>query len=240
MSKPSQEYLTKIEKWLIGGHELKRMNMSLVQKFRARVCYEAYQVWLQDKQIQPGALMRRIAQRDYAELLQRAHTGDGEAQLYVDALGIKPDVPRTVSEISNDVYVLNWLIDRFATKTNAIERAKVEDASDWLIREGKKMGDAKAVKSGADLKMQLNNNFTEADDAASQMPNTNINITGDVTIVKSDGVNYTEDEIKKLAHQYGLTVTEAREMIQNEDGVYTEAGENGKDVDFFTEHEEEQ
>lgn len=239
MSKPSQEYLTKIEKWIIGGHELKRMNMSLVQKFRARVCYEAYQVWLQDKQIQPGALMRRISQRDYAEILQRAHTGDEEAQLYVGALGIKPDVPRTVSEISNDVYVLNWLIDRFATKTSAIERAKVEDASDWLIREGKKMGDAKAVKSGADLKMQLNNNFNESDDAASQMPNTNINITGDVTIVKSDGVNYTEDEIKKLAHQYGLTMTEAREMIQNEDGVYTEAGADGKDVDFFTEHEEE-
>lgn len=239
MSKPSQEYLTKIEKWIIGGHELKRMNMSLVQKFRARVCYEAYQVWLQDKQIQPGALMRRIAQRDYAELLQRAHTGDEEARLFVEALGIKPDVPRTVSEISNDVYVLNWLIDRFATKTSAIERAKVEDASDWLIREGKKMGDAKAVKSGADLKMQLNNNFNESDDAASQMPNTNINITGDVTIVKSDGVNYTEDEIKKLAHQYGLTVTEVREMIQNEDGVYTEAGADGKDVDFFTEHEEE-
>lgn len=239
MSKPSQEYLTKIEKWIIGGHELKRMNMSLVQKFRARVCYEAYQVWLQDKQIQPGALMRRIAQRDYAELLQRAHTGDEEARLFVEAIGIKPDVPRTVSEISNDVYVLNWLIDRFATKTSAIERAKVEDASDWLIREGKKMGDAKAVKSGADLKMQLNNNFNESDDAASQMPNTNINITGDVTIVKSDGVNYTEDEIKKLAHQYGLTMTEAREMIQNEDGVYTEAGADGKDTDFFTEHEEE-
>lgn len=238
MSKPSQEYLTKIEKWILGGHELKRMNMSLVQKFRARVCYEAYQVWLQDKQIQPGTLMRRLSQRDYAELLQRAHTGDEEARLFVDAIGIKPDVPRTVSEISNDVYVLNWLIDRFSTKTNAIERAKVEDASDWLIREGKKMGDAKAVKSGADLKMQLNNNFNESDDAASQMPNTNINITGDVTIVKSDGVNYTEDEIKKLAHQYGLTMTEAREMIQNEDGVYTEA-EDGKNADFFTEHEEE-
>lgn len=240
MSKPSQEYLTKVEKWLVGGHELKRMNMSLVQKFRARVCYEGYQVWLQDKQIQPQSLMRRIAQREYSILLQRAKEGDTEARQYVDALGIKDGVPRTISEISNDVYLLNWLVDRFSQRNNAIEREKTVDASDWLIREGKKMGDTKAVKSGADLKMELYGGFKEADDAASQLPNTNPNITGDVTIVKSDGVNYTEEEIKKLARQYGLTQKEVHEMIQNEDGVYVEPdGDEEKNKDFFIDSQDE-
>ena len=234
MSKPSQEYLSKIEKWILGGHELKRMNMTYVQKFRARICYEAYQMWLQDRQIQPTSLMSRIAQRDYAVIIQRAREGDEEARMYLDALNIKDGVPRTISEISNDVYVLNWLIKRFDVATDSIEKAKVQDASDWLIREGKRMGDAKAVKSGADLKLVLNNNFTEGMDAALQMPNPNINITGDVTIVKSDAVNYTEEEIRKLARQYGLTQSEVKEMMQNQDGVYEEIKDNsGKD--YFTE-----
>lgn len=236
MSKPSQEYLTKIEKWLIGGHELKRMNMTLVQKFRARLTYEAYQLWLQEKQIQPTDLMRRLSQREYSLLLQRAKEGDEEAQSYVGALKIMPDVPRSISEISNDVYVLNWLIKRFDNSTDAIEKAKVVDASDWLIREGKKMGDAKAVASGANLKMAINNNFQEQDDAASTMPNTNLNITGDVTIVKSDAVNYTEEETRQLARKYGLTLSEVKEMIQNEDGIYEEREEESK-ADFFAEAE---
>lgn len=236
MSKPSQEYLTKIEKWILGGHELKRMNMTLVQKFRARLTYEAYQLWLQDKQIQPTDLMRRLAQREYAVLLQRAKEGDEEAQYYVGALKVVEGTPRSISEISNDVYVFNWLVKRFENNTDAIEKAKVVDASDWLIREGKKMGDAKAVASGANLKMSLHNNFQEADDAASAMPNTNLNITGDVTIVKSDAVNYTEEETRQLARKYGLTMSEVKEMIQNEDGIYEESEEQHKEA-FFNETE---
>lgn len=140
MSLPSKEYLSRIEKWLLGGLTLERMNMTLVQKFRARLAYEAYQVWMQNKQIRPADLMRRLAARDYDELLRQAAQGNEDAQLYVGALRIRKDEPRTVSEISNDVYVFNWLVGRFSTSESHINRAKYQDAADWLLRTGMQMG----------------------------------------------------------------------------------------------------
>ena len=169
MSKPSQEYLSRVEKWILGGLSIQHMNMSLVQKFRARIAYEAYQFWLGDKQIRPTEMMRRIAAREYAIYLEKAARGDKEAQLYIDALNIKHDIPRTPSEISNDVFVFNWIIGRLNVDTTHIERAKVEDASDWLIKEGMSRHDARAVKSGADLKMQLHDKFNEKENAVKKM-----------------------------------------------------------------------
>jgi len=238
MSKPSQEYLSRVEKWILGGLTIQHMNMTFVQKFRARLAYEAYQVWLTDKQIKPSDLMRRIAAREYSMLLKKADEGNEEARQYVDALHIVPGVARTISEISNDVYVLNWLVSRFDTPVQNIEKAKVVDASDWLIREGMKMGNAKAVKSGADIKMQINNNFNEDDDVADKMPHTEINITGDVSIVKSDRVNYTDEEKRKLARKFGLTMNEVQDMIQDENGVWQlpdEAPEEDNTQDVFSE-----
>ena len=223
MSLPSKEYLSRIEKWLLGGLTLKHMNMTLVQKFRARLTYEAYQVWMQNKQIRPADLMRKLAARDYAELTERASQGDEEARLYVDALAIKPDVPRTVSEISNDVYVFNWLVGRFSTSESHINRAKYQDAADWLLRTGMQMGGKEgisAVDKGAEKLRVLENNFQEKENAADNMASLDVMITGDVSVIKSDRVNYTEEEKKKLAAKYHLTPTEVRDMIQNEDGIF--------------------
>lgn len=220
MSRPSQNYLDKVERWLMGGLTLDRMAMTLDQKFRAKLVYEAYQVWLQDKQIRPTDLMRRLAAREYPIVLHKAEEGDPVAQELVQLMHMKPGVPRSFTEISNDVSVFNWIVGRFDTGIEHIEKAKVVDASDWLIREGMKMGDARAVKSGADIKMQLNNNFNEKDDAASKMPTTEINITGDVSIIKSDRVNYTPEERKRLAKKFNLSDKEFTDMVQNEDGTW--------------------
>lgn len=223
MSLPSKEYLSRIEKWLLGGLTLERMNMTLVQKFRARLAYEAYQVWMQDKQIRPADLMRRLAQRDYDELLQRAAQGDEDAQLYVGALRIQENTPRTASEIANDVYVLNWLVGRFSTSESHINRAKYQDAADWLIRTGKQIGGKEgisAVDKGAEKLRVLENDFQERENAEEAMAGMDLQITGDVSVIKSDRVNYTEEEKKKLAAKYHLTPTEVRDMIQNEDGIY--------------------
>jgi len=201
------------------------MVMSPDQKFRARLAYEAYQIWLQDKQIRPTDIMRRLASREYPILLDRASSGDEEAKEYVEAMHVRPGVPRTLTEISNDVAVFNWLIGRFDTPTENIEKAKVQDASDWLIREGMKMGDSRAVKSGADIKMQLNNNFQEKEDAAAHMPSTDINITGDVSIIKSDRKSLTPEEERALKRKYGVTEREYTEMVQQEDGTWKMADE---------------
>lgn len=60
------------------------------------------------------------------------------------------------------------------------------------------------------------------------MAGMDMQITGDVSVIKSDRVNYTEEEKKRLAAKYHLTPTEVRDMIQNEDGVY-EAVDEEKD-----------
>ncbi len=231
MSLPSKEYLSRIEKWLLGGLTLERMNMTLVQKFRARLAYEAYQVWMQNKQIRPADLMRRLAARDYDELLRQAAQGNEDAQLYVGALRIRKDEPRTVSEISNDVYVFNWLVGRFSTSESHINRAKYQDAADWLLRTGMQMGGKEgisAVDKGAEKLRVLENNFQEQENAADSMAGMDMQITGDVSVIKSDRVNYTEEEKKRLAAKYHLTPTEVRDMIQNEDGIY-EAVDEEKD-----------
>lgn len=238
MSKPSEKYFDKVERWLLGGITIDKMIMSPDQRFRALLAYEAYQLWLSDKQIRASEVMRRLAAREYPVLLQKAADGDPKAQEYVAAMNIRPGIPRTPTEISNDVALFNHIIGRFDTPTENIERAKVQDASDWLIREGMKMGDPRSVKSGADLKMQLNNNFQEKEDVAGQMPNADINITADVSVVKRDRINYTDEERKKMARRYGLTEKQVIDMIQNADGSWQmpdEAPEPEPERDVFDE-----
>ena len=120
----------------------------------------------------------------------------------------------------------NHLIGVFDTPTTNIEKAKVVDASDWLIREGMKMGDARAVKSGADIKMQMNGNFQEKESPTDQMPDGEINITGDVSVIKRDRVNYTDEEKQKYAKKYGLTQKQVQDLIQQPDGSWQAADEN--------------
>ena len=231
MSQPSKEFLAQIEKWLLGGITLQRMHMSLVQKFRARITYEAFQVWMQDKQIRPANLMRQLAARDYEQLLDSAAKGDEEAKQYVEALHIQRDIPRTMTEISNDVYVFNWMVGRFSTSESHINRAKYQDAADWLIRTGMQMGGREgisAVDKGAEKLRALENDFKEQENLAENMASLDVQITGDVSVIKSDRVNYTEEQKKKLAEKYHLTPTEVRDMIQNEDGIY-EATDNDND-----------
>lgn len=232
MSKPSSKYFDLVERWLLGGLPIQRMNMSPDRRFRALLAYEAYQIWIQDKQIRPADIMRRIAAREYPILLHKAEIGDETAKGYVAAMNVRAGVPRTITEISNDVALFNHLVGYFDTPTVNIERAKVSDASDWLIREGMKSGNAKSVKSGADLKMQLYDNFKQEETPAEQMPNMEINITGDVSVVKRDRVNYTDEEKKRLAKKYGLTVRQVVELTQQPDGSWQAADETDKEDDM--------
>lgn len=212
--------------------------MSPDQHFRAMLAYEAYQVWLQDKQIRPTDLMRRLAARDYPILLQKAAEGNDRAKEFVNILRIRPGVPRTVTEISNDVALFNYLVGRFNTPTENIEKAKVQDASDWLIREGMKMGDPRAVKAGSDIKMQLHDNFREKEDPTSQMPSGDILITGDVTVIKRDRVNYSEEEKRKMGRQYGLSQKQVVELYQQPNGTWQmpdEAPDTEPSPDIFDE-----
>ena len=56
------KYLRRMEQFFHHGLSLKSAQMTLVQKVRTKIVYEAYNRWLQDKQINPHDLCRRIAQ----------------------------------------------------------------------------------------------------------------------------------------------------------------------------------
>lgn len=219
MSKPSAEYLNIVEKWVLGELPIAHMHMTLPQKFRARLAFEAYQLWTGNKQINASKVIANLAARDYAMLLTKAAEGDEMSAYMVSALGIKEGSSRTPSEISNDVYVLNWLVGRLNVDTHHLERAKVEDASDWLIQEGMKMGSPRSVESGVNVKMKLNHNFDERENPSENMPNTNINITGDVSVVKNR-VNYTPEEKRSYARKYGLSGEDFTEVVEGDDGVW--------------------
>lgn len=243
----SSNYLTRVESWINGGTPLQQMHMSIAQKVRAQLCYEAYMIWLQNKQISPRELLTNIARRDYPQWLLMARDGMEGHEFYrdiVNELKITDGTQRTISEIANDVYLLNWLIGQLDTSVEHIEKAKVIDASDTLIREGKKMGDMRAIGKGADLKMNLFHNFDGKNPAEEEMPPTQINITGDVSIIKSDCVNYTEEEKKKLQRKYGLSGKDVKELFEMEDGTFAplpgaeDAGiEKEEEKDIFEEAE---
>lgn len=220
MSQPSTTYLRRIEQWLMGGISLERMNMSIVQRYRAKLVYEAYQVWMQDHMIDPTDLLRRIAAREYAISLKQARFGDEKAVQDVQALNIREGVPRSINEISNDVYVLNWMVKRFATSTRDIDKAKVLSSADWLMKTGKAQRNDRAVTSGAKILMDIYQNFNEKENPADEMPSTDINITGDVTIVDSTRTNLSDEERKRLERKYNLTPNEVRELKEQEDGSY--------------------
>lgn len=241
MSKPSTTYFDLVERWILGGLPVEKVIMSPDQRYRALAAYEAYQIWLQDKQIRPTDIMRRIAAREYPIILAKANDGNPLAQEYVRAMNITAGKQRTITEISNDVALFNHLIGVFDTPTTNIEKAKVVDASDWLIREGMKMGDARAVKSGADIKMQMNGNFQENESPTDQMPDGEINITGDVSVIKRNRVNYTDEEKQKYAKKYGLTQKQVQDLIQQPDGSWQAADENldlEPNLDIFIANEE--
>jgi len=65
MSKPSEKYFDKVERWLLGGISIEKMVMSPDQRFRAMLAYEVYQRWLQDKQLRASDVLRNIAAREY-------------------------------------------------------------------------------------------------------------------------------------------------------------------------------
>ncbi len=238
MSKPSSNYLDKVERWILAGVPIENMAMKPEQRFRAILAYEAYQIWLQDKQIRPSDVMRRLANREYPLILKKAEEGNAMAIEYVKAMNIRHGVPRTITEIANDVAVLNHLVARFNVPVDDIEKAKVQDASDWLIREGMKTGDAKAVKSGSDIKMQLYDSFRAKDSAADQISVAAINITGDISIIKRDRTNYDPKEIERMRRKYGLSNADVIEMVQASDGTYAPFDlDDEEEKDIFIENQ---
>ena len=193
-------------------------------------------LWQQNKTGNVRRMVQNIAARDYAMLMQNAALGSEEAQAMVKALGITRNEEtgavsaRRETEIANDIYVVNQLVGRLSVAKNHIQRAMYEDNIEWLIGFARKTGNVTAMREAQRNLEKINNDFKDEENPADAMkPGAERNITGDISIIKPDRTNYTEEELKAFAKKIGAKFEDVQEMIQNEDGVYVNA--DGDDAD---------
>lgn len=246
MSALSPNYCNKVERWLLGGVPLERMAMRPEQRFRAALVTDVYRHWIENPSTgSPRKMLQAFARREYAHILRRATQGDPddsltqEARELVEVMHIREGVDRSSNEISNDVALLNWLTGKLSTAKKHIHKAMFESNIEWMQNFGRETGTWQAVKQANQDLAKINNDFKDEDDPQEQMPQTQINITGDVSIVKSDRVSLTEDERKKLASKYGLTQKELAQEMEEINGVYQAINDDDEDErDIFVENEQ--
>ena len=246
MSALSPNYCNKVERWLLGGVPLEKMNMRPDQRFRAALITDVYRHWIENpSSASPRKMIENFARREYAVLLRKATTGDPddpmtrEAQELVETLHIKEGCERSANEVSNDVALLNWLTGKLSTSKKHIHKAMFEANIEWMQNFGRKTGTWQAVKQANQDLAKINNDFKDEDDPQEQMPNTNINITGDVSIIKSDRKSLDDAERERLRKKYGLTVSEEREMREAVEAEYVEVKDDEDEKDIFVENEKD-
>lgn len=222
MSQITQGTLSRIDRWLSSGASIEAAFAKPEQRYRMQVCAEFYKRWMQNNDIDPRVTCRNIARRDYELFVNQAAKGVREAQEMVMALRITFDAegnikPRTVTEINNDVAVCNHIIRFFMTDETPRHKAMYLSSAEWLIRTGKQQNNDRAVDKGMQALANVYKNFEEETDAADEMPDmSRIAITQDVSIVKRDRVNYTDEYKAKMARKYGLTAKDMRDIADEE------------------------
>lgn len=246
MSQITKGTLARIDKWLSCGTSLEMAFPKLEQRYRMQVCGEFYKRWQQNNDIDPRTTCRNIARRDYELFFNQAAQGNQDAQAMVLALHIRLDDegnirPRTITEINNDVTVCNHLIRFFMTDDSPRHKAMYLSSAEWLIRTGKQQNNDRAVDKGMQALANVYGNFQEEKDATDEMPDmSRISITQDVSIVKRDRVNYTDEYKAKMARKYGLTVKDMQDI--EEDALLAtkpEREDEDAEPDYFAYMEEQ-
>ena len=238
MSQPSQNYCTKVEKWILCGVPLEKIITRPDQQLRALLVTEVYEHWVATPTIEPRKMLQNFARRKYAFLLRRAAEGDPEAKSIVDALHITETSVRSQNEISNDVFLLNFLVGKLSTSKKHIHKLMFESNIEWMQNFGRETGTWQAVKQANRDLSEINGGWKEDEDPQEQMPNTNINITGDVSIIKSDRKSLSDEEREKLRKKYGLTAKEELEMREAVEAEYVEVKDDEDEKDIFIENQD--
>lgn len=240
MSGLTQNTLARIDKWLNYGTSIEAAFPKLEQRYRMQLCSEFYMRWQQNKNIKPLVTCRNIARRDYNLFFNQAAQGNKDAQAMVLALKITLDdegniCPRSVTELNNDVLVCNHLIRFFQTDESPRHKAMYLNGAEWLIQTGMLTNNDRAVNNGMQSLAKVYNNFDEERDATDEMPDmSRIAITQDVSIVKRDRINYTDEEKQRMARKYGLTTKDLQE-IEDEELL---SGGKPEEPDYFEYMEE--
>lgn len=231
MSQLSQGYVDKVVSWTTSGLPIEKMHMSLDQKFRAQMCLECYRVFMNNSGTPIRTIVKNVAARDYKQMMDLADMGNDAAREMVQALGIRRDPEtgaislRSETNISNDIWLVNQLLARLNTSKKYIHMAMVEANVEWLSEYGRQTGTWQAVKEANQEMFKLHNDFKDDDDPQEQMPNTNINITGDVGVVKEGRESMSPEEREALRKKYGLTDKELAVQMEEINGVWQEPEE---------------
>lgn len=236
MSQISPAYCDKVRKWILCGVPLERIITRPDQQLRALLVTEVYEHWIVTPTINPRKMFQNFAARKYAYLLRCAKEGDKEAQNIVETLNITETSVRSANEISNDVGLLNYLIGQLSTSKKHIHKLMYESNIEWMQNFGRKTGTWQAVKQANQDLAKINNDFKDDEDPQEQMPNTQINITGDVSIIKSDRKSLSDEEREKLRKKYGLTQKEMAEELEEINGIWQSPDEE-EEKDIFVEME---
>ena len=241
MSQPSPAYCNKVERWILGGIPLEHMDMRPDQKFRAHLVTEVYQYWIASPSIDPRKMLQNFAARNYKFLLEQVKMGNDEAKEVVDALHITENSVRSANEISNDVFLLNYLVGKLSTSKKHIHRLMVEDNATWMQNFGRKTGTWQAVKQANQDWFKLEGDFKEEEDPAKNLDvSAGFDITDDVSVVKADRANYTPEEVAKYEKRFGISKKESAILMEEQDGVYVPAEpdlEPEEEPDIFMEDE---
>ena len=244
MSQPTQNYIDKVVRWAYGQIDLQKMNMRSDQRFRARLALECYHKFMENTAVPVRQMVKRIAARDYALLVKNAAMGIADAKEMVETLGITQDPEtgvistRSETNIANDIYVINQLCARLNVSKQHIQKAMYEDNITWLMGFGRKTGNVSAIKEAQRNLEKINNDFRGDEDPQEQMPNTNINITGDVSVVKEGRQSLSDEERQKLMRKYGLTEKEYAQELEEINGVW-QAPDEEEEKDIFIENEQQ-
>ena len=241
MSQLSSGYVDKVVSWTTSGLPIEKMHMSLDQKFRAQMCLECYRVFMNNAGTPIRTIVKNVAARDYKQMMDLADMGNDAAREMVQALGIRRDPEtgaislRSETNISNDIWLVNQLLARLNTSKKYIHQAMVEANVEWLSEYGRQTGTWQAVKEANQEMFKLHNDFKDDDDPQEQMPNTNINITGDVGVVKEGRESMSPEEREALRKKYGLTDKELAVQLEEINGVWQEPE---PEHDVFEENED--
>ena len=237
MSNITENTLRRIDLHLQKGTSLESAFPKLEQRYRMLLCKQFYLRWLSNKDIDPRTVCRNIARKDYDTYVSLAAKGDAEATAMVQALHITIDdegniQPRTITELTNDVIVCNHLIRFFQTDDSPRHKAMFLGSAEWLIKTGKQQNNDRAVAKGMEALAKVYKDFDEERDATEEMPDmSRLAITQDVSIVKRDRVNYTDDEKARMARKYGLTQRDLQE-IEEEENLATVPAEEAEEAEY--------
>lgn len=209
-TRPSDKYLQKVELCLLKGIPVESCNMTLEGKIRYKICKEVYNLFIDNPMIDMRETIRNIAKRY--------------------------KIDRSPAELSNDMYVIDYITSFMEMGNRNIEKQKVLHSTDWLIRNGMASGNDKSVEKGIKWKCAINNNFNEKDqdyDKVAEMP---ILVTNDVSVINKEVI--PEEDVKALFNDYGITYKEFQNLLSKSTKTYDSAPEEPEpDFDIFVEED---